>query len=147
METKMTRHFIPVLRLAMGGLFIYAGILKAMDPGALLRSVENYQLVPHALALAAAFQLPYLEIMCGLAVAFKRLYKGALGMLVVLMLVFAAALLSAWARGLNIDCGCFGAEGEPGIYGLALARDAGILAGLGWLAWREKTNDRLSPSA
>ena len=136
METKVMRFFWTALRFFTGSLFVYAGVLKARDPAAFVRAIENYQLLPHALALAGAFYLPYLEIFCGFGVASKRLYEGALGLLILLMLVFVAALLSAWGRGLNIDCGCFGGEGGPAHYGVALARDAGILAALGLLAWR-----------
>ena len=85
--------------------------------------------------MAAAFYLPYLEILCGACLLLRRWQAGALALLGGLMLVFIAALASAWGRGLDIACGCFGADGEPGHYGLALARDLALLAALGWL-WR-----------
>jgi len=133
METKVMRFITMVLRLGVGGLFVWAGVLKALDPMAFLKSIENYQILPHAVALVAAFYLPYLEIFCGLGVIFKRLYAGALAILGCLTLVFLAALLSAWARGLDIDCGCFGLGDGKAHYGVALARDLALLAAIGFL--------------
>ena len=134
METKMTRFGIPVLRLLAGGLFVIPGVLKAADPGAFLKAVENYRILPHALAVGTAFYLPWLEIVCGTGVISRRLRAGALGLLILLMLVFMVALVSAWSRGLNIDCGCFGSDGDgPAHYGRALTRDVFILAVLCFL--------------
>jgi len=137
METKIIMRWgKTVLRTAVGGLFVYAGVLKASDPTAFLKSIENYQILPHAAAVAAAFYLPYLEIFCGTGLVIKRLQSGALALLGGLMFVFIAALLAAWVRGLDIDCGCFGAGDGTAHYGLAMTRDFSILAALCFLAWR-----------
>ena len=137
METKgVMRWGEPGLRIALGALFIFAGTLKALDPTAFLKSIENYQMLPHLAAGAAAYYLPYLEIFCGTALLLRRLHAGALALLGGILLVFIAALLTAWVRGLEIDCGCFGAGDGKAHYGLALARDLALLAGIGFLAWR-----------
>jgi len=136
METKITRWTEIILRLLIGGLFIFTGVLKVMDPNAFLKAIENYQILPHTLALVTSFYLPFLEIFCGIALVFKRLYAGALTLLAGMMLVFVVALIGAWARGLDIDCGCFGSAEEPAHYGWALSRDFLILAVLGFLGWR-----------
>ena len=137
MEPKALMRWIPpVLRIALGVLFIYAGVLKALDPPAFFKAIENYQMLPPTAAAAAAYALPYLEIFCGTALVVRRLHAGALALLTGLMLVFIAALLAAWLRGLEIDCGCFGAGDGRIYYGLALGRDLALLAGLGFLAWR-----------
>ena len=126
-----------ILRLLVGGLFVVTGVLKAAAPAGFLKAIENYEILPHVLALITAYGLPYLEIVCGLALIFKRLYAGALVLLMGMMLVFVAALTSAWARGLEIDCGCFGLGDGSSNYGWALARDFLILAGLCFLGWRQ----------
>lgn len=126
----------PAVRWLAGGIFAAAGTLKALDPGSFLQAVENYRLLPHAAAVAVAFYLPWLEIFCGAGLMLKRLHAGALALLAAMTLVFIAALLSAWSRGLNIDCGCFGASGGPAHYGVALGRDLLLLAAFGWL-WRK----------
>ena len=139
METQvMLRWGKTGLRVALGALFLYAGARKALEPGAFLQSIENYQILPHTAAVATAFFLPYLEIFCGTALALKRLHAGALALLGGLMCLFIAALLAAWMRGLDIACGCFGEGDGKAHYGLALTRDLAILAALGLLAWRSE---------
>ena len=47
------------------------------------------------------------EIAIGLALLGGVAVRLAAGSAAVLLTVFSAALVSAWARGLTIDCGCF----------------------------------------
>ena len=137
MENKrMMRWSTLALRIALGAVFVFAGTLKALDPSAFVKAIENYQMLPRTLAVVLAFYLPYLEIFCGTALLLRRLQAGALAILGGLMFIFIAALLAAWARGLDIDCGCFGAGDGKARYGLALMRDLALLAGIGFLAWR-----------
>jgi hypothetical protein len=80
-----------------------------------------------------AFYLPWLEILGGLALIFRRLYSGALVLVLVLMLVFIGATISAKARGLDISCGCFGHVSDQLSFAWHLVLDFAILAGLGAL--------------
>ena len=124
-----------VARLALGLVFAYAGAAKVLAMGAFLDNIENYQMLPHAAAVALSVYLPFLEIGCGLALLSRRLERGALLLIGGMTAVFIIALLSAWVRGLNIECGCFGSGGARGEYGLALIRDAVLLATV-WLLWK-----------
>ena len=139
METKVKRLGKIGLRIVVGGLFIYAGALKALESTAFLKSIENYQILPHGVAVVTSFFLPFLEIFCGTGLVFKRLHAGALALLGGMMLVFIMALLSAWVRGLDIDCGCFGSGDGTAHYGQALVRDVAILVAICFLAWRSET--------
>jgi energy-converting hydrogenase Eha subunit E len=85
-----------------------------------------------------AFYLPWLEILCGLALITRRLYAGALAILLGLMLVFIGATISAKVRGIDITCGCFGAASQYLSFAGHLALDAIILVGL-VLLWRKGT--------
>jgi putative oxidoreductase len=96
------------LDLVIGGIFLYAGISKALDPVQFANDIENFHIVPWALGVRLAFFLPWLEIICGAAVIFRRCYEGALSIFLILTLVFMGAIISARARGLDIKCGCFG---------------------------------------
>lgn len=147
MEIQVTRWGEPALRWLVGGLFATAGTLKALDPAAFVQAIGNYQLLPQAAAVALAFYLPWLEIFCGLSLVLKRLQTGALALLGGLTLVFIAALLSAWGRGLNIECGCFGAGDGAAHYGTALGRDFVLLAALGWLWRRQKDGLSMTSNA
>jgi uncharacterized membrane protein YphA (DoxX/SURF4 family) len=123
-----------VLRTAIGALFVYAGVLKALDPSQFLRDVESYRMLSYHPAVAVALYLPYLEILGGASLVLNRAFHGGLMLLGSLTIVFTTALLLAWLRGLDISCGCFGTSGGTANYPWLLARDILILAAIGWLA-------------
>lgn len=116
-------------RLLLGGIFLYAGVVKADDVVAFARSVANYQILPYSWNYLAAATLPYVEVVAGLLLLANRKVRPAALVLGALTAVFMLALSSVMARGLDIDCGCFrpGAEGHTSA-GVALLRDAGIMA-------------------
>ncbi|MCC7409669.1 MAG: hypothetical protein IT442_16510 [Phycisphaeraceae bacterium] len=122
-----------LLRLSLAGLFIYAGVVKAGDPLAFWKDVQGYHLLPEQVALAVAFYLPWLEILCGAALLTPWLLRPSLPILMCLMLVFIVALASAWVRGIDLTCGCFGrtSSTEAGTsYIWLLGRDLVILGAL-----------------
>lgn len=127
--------FVRLLGILLGGLFIYAGGLKWLDPAQFAVDVQNYRLLPWWASVLVALYLPWLEIVCGLALCFKQFYRGALLLMTGMAVVFAAALGSAWIRGLDLECGCFG-TGSSSVP-VALARVCGILVVLGLLLWAE----------
>jgi Methylamine utilisation protein MauE. len=97
-----------IVALIIGGIFIYAGVIKAMDPVAFANDIDNYKILPWPLTVRLAFYLPWLEILCGLAVILGLMYRGGLLILTALISIFIAASVIAKARGLDITCGCFG---------------------------------------
>lgn len=121
-----------VLRLLIGSLFLYAGIVKAWSPDIFFKDVLSYQMLPYAAAVAVAWYLPYLEILCGMSVVLGMKLKESLWVLIGMMIVFLAALGISWIRGLDITCGCFGGSGEAN-YPWLIFRDLLILGALGIL--------------
>jgi uncharacterized membrane protein YphA (DoxX/SURF4 family) len=116
------------LRLGIGGLFLYTGVIKLLDPAAFAIEISNYQIFPE-LAPHGAAMLPSLELVLGLSlVAGPRPWAraGALGT-GGLMLVFTLAVVTVVARGVNISCGCFGAGSGP-VTMLTVLRDVALLA-------------------
>jgi uncharacterized membrane protein YphA (DoxX/SURF4 family) len=99
-------------RLLLGAVFVVAGALKVPDPAAAVRAVRAYRLLPEWLVGSVAFGMPVLEIAVGLALLAGVFVRTAAIASAVLLVVFVAAVASAWARGLQIDCGCFGGGGE-----------------------------------
>lgn len=124
-----------LLRLVLGGLLLVAGTLKLRDPSGFAVEIADYQLVP-ALAPYLAAALPAIEILLGLALAiFPFTWRRAAAVGVALVfLAFALAVGSAYFRGINIACGCFGGGGDA-IGPLTLARNLGLLLGIAAL-WR-----------
>lgn len=117
-------------RLLLGGVLVVAGALKVPDPAAAVRAVRAYRLLPEALVGPVAFGLPVLEIAVGLALLAGVFVRTAALASALLLVVFLIGIGSAWARGLQIDCGCFGGGGataDPG-YPAEIARDAALLA-------------------
>jgi uncharacterized membrane protein YphA (DoxX/SURF4 family) len=118
-------------RLLLGGVFVAAGVLKLPDPGAAVRAVRAYRLLPETLVVPVAFGLPVVEIAVGLALIVGVFVRTAAVASAVLLAVYVAAVASAWARGLQIDCGCFGGGGEVAAadtaYPAEVLRDAALL--------------------
>lgn len=119
-----------IAEFIIGGLFIYAGVLKALDPIRFAIAIDNYKTVPWFIGVRLAFYLPWLEILSGLAVIARRLYLGGLSILAVLTSIFIVASIVAKARGLDITCGCFGHASKYLSFAGHLALDFAILAAL-----------------
>ncbi|MEY3133760.1 MAG: hypothetical protein RI887_734 [Actinomycetota bacterium] len=121
-------------RLILGGVLIAAGALKVGNLQKSAMAVRAYELLPVWMANLFGYVLPWIEIGIGLLLVLGALVKinGLLGALI--MLAFIIAIAQAWARGLSIDCGCFGDGGavdpEDTKYLSTIIRDIGLL-GLG----------------
>src|SRR6266480_316153 len=119
-----------IAEFIVGGIFIYAGVIKALDPIRFASDIDNYKILPWAVSVRLAFYLPWLEILCGLALIARRLYLGALSILTALLVIFIVASIVAKARGLDITCGCFGHASKNWSFSVHLALDFAILAAL-----------------
>ena len=117
-----------ILDFTVAAIFIYAGVLKMLDPAQFAHDINNYRILPWTLSVALAFYLPWLEILCGLGLLFRFLYRGALSILTVLIVVFTLATIAAKVRGLDITCGCFGHASQHWSLPAHLATNLGILA-------------------
>jgi len=128
------------LRLLLGGVILYSGAIKLGDLPASVRAVRAYELLPEALAKVVGTGLPVVEIILGLLLLAGLLTRYAAAAVALLMVVFIIGIASAWARGLAIDCGCFGGGGaiEPDQtqYPLEITRDLALAAAAVVLAWR-----------
>jgi uncharacterized membrane protein YphA (DoxX/SURF4 family) len=119
-----------IVALIIGGIFVYAGVIKAMDPVAFANDIDNYKILPWPLAVRLAFYLPWLEMLCGLALILRFFYRGGLFILTGLTFVFIAASVIAKVRGLDITCGCFGHASKNWNFSGHLALDIAILIAL-----------------
>lgn len=122
-----------VVRVCLGAGFFYLGGEKLFRMEGFVGDVANYQLVRAPWDAVVAFAVAWLELVAGLLLMLGWLWRGALLVLGGLMLAFMVGIGQAWARGLSISCGCFGASAEPSNYPLHLGLNLLILAALGWL--------------
>ncbi|MGI5130928.1 MauE/DoxX family redox-associated membrane protein [Pseudonocardia sp. CA-107938] len=128
----MTRVLATLARLLLGGVWLWAGFAKVVDLDASVRAVRAYELLPEPVVPAIGAALPLVEILLGLLLVVGAFVRPAAAVSAVLMAAFVIGIASAWARGLRIDCGCFGSGGllaadEEPTYGWELARDGGLL--------------------
>ncbi|HST30315.1 MAG TPA: MauE/DoxX family redox-associated membrane protein [Chthoniobacterales bacterium] len=126
-----------IMAAVVGGIFVYAGVLKVLDPVQFGLDIDNYKMVPWLMSVRLAFYLPWLEILCGLALISRFLYRGGLSILTLLVLVFIGATIAAKARGLDITCGCFGHASQHWSFPQHMAIDLAIFFALGALLWIE----------
>jgi len=127
--------------LFLSGSFLLAGVLKVRAPDRFLLDVESFALLPAWLAYATALVLPWLEIFAALALWSGRLARGALLILGSLAAAFMIGLILAEARGLELDCGCFGDWLQFPNLATHLVYNGLLLAasvGLGWGTRRKK---------
>jgi uncharacterized membrane protein YphA (DoxX/SURF4 family) len=119
-------------RLILGGVLFAAGALKVGNLQKSAMAVRAYEMLPVELANFLGYALPWIEIGIGLLLIVGASVKicGLLGAFT--MLAFIIAIAQAWARGLSIDCGCFGGGGtidpEETKYLSEIIRDIGLLA-------------------
>jgi uncharacterized membrane protein YphA (DoxX/SURF4 family) len=131
-------------RLALGVVFVVSGALKAGDLAASGRAVVAYRLLPYGLATTAGAVLPFLEVALGLLLIAGLATRLSAIVAAVLLVIFIAGIGSAWARGLRIDCGCFGSGGDLAAnrqptYFSETIRDIALLLAAGLLAVRPRT--------
>jgi uncharacterized membrane protein YphA (DoxX/SURF4 family) len=117
-------------RLRFASAFADLGNLSLANPAEFAHDINNFRLLPWTLSVALAFFLPWLEILCGLGLIFRFLYRGALSILTVLIVVFTLATIAAKVRGLDITCGCFGHATQHWSLPAHLATNFVILAAL-----------------
>jgi hypothetical protein len=132
-----------IVDFVVAGVFIYAGAIKVLDPVQFATDIDNYKILPWMISVGLAFYLPWLEILCGLALIVRRLYLGGLSILTGLVAVFLVATIAAKVRGLDITCGCFGHASQNWNFPTHLAVDLAILAGLLVLSFRVVSGNRL----
>jgi uncharacterized membrane protein YphA (DoxX/SURF4 family) len=130
-------------RVGLAAVWLASGTLKAIDPDQTYVAVRAYDVLPTMGVEVVAALLPWVELALGLLLLAGLGVRLVAGLSAVLLLVFIAGVTQAWARGLSIDCGCFGgggavAAGETA-YVQELLRDTGFLLMAGWLVVRPHT--------
>ena len=135
---------LSAFRLLLAAVFLWAGVAKLRGPHLFAADIAAFRLLPPAsgsgpLALGAAYYLPWLEVLCAVGLWTRRWGGAALRVGAALLAGFTLALVSAWARGIHLDCGCFGAGSGTNLP-LAVGRNV-LLLGVCAALWRGERLD------
>jgi len=125
-SNKILRAISLVLRVALGGIFVYAAYVKLREPWQLFAlAIDSYRMLPLKWVELVARTLPWVELIIGLALMVGRGLRVFATITSLVLLVFIGALLRAKLKGMEISCGCFG-NNEP-LTWWTLARDSSML--------------------
>jgi putative oxidoreductase len=115
-----------IFRLIVGGVFVWAAVLKIRDPLGFAQNIANYRVVGNMIAFWVAVVLPWLELTAGVLLI-VGLWRRTNALLLSLMLAgFIILVAVTIARGIDVDCGCFGSLSRKADLGLIL-QDAALL--------------------
>jgi len=131
-RTHLRRWGLLAARTIPGAVMVIAGLLKVGAPAASGRAVNAYQILPYDVAAHVGYGLPIVEIAAGVLLVLGLFTRTSAGIVAGLLVAFMVGIASAWARGLSIDCGCFGGGGtvqpDATAYLPDLLRDGVLLA-------------------
>lgn len=148
-SSRVRSSILLVLRIVLGAVFVYAGWVKLFGPHLwpldrepwqlFALAINSYEILPQKAVELVARTLPWFEIAIGLALMVGRPLRFSATATSLLLMVFFALMVRAFAQGKEISCGCFG-PGEI-ISAWTLLRDGSMLAGallLTWMAFRRR---------
>ncbi|MHB2252313.1 MauE/DoxX family redox-associated membrane protein [Corynebacterium aurimucosum] len=138
-----------LVRFGMAAVWIIAGIQKLDARMEMTQAIEAYGIFTPEWSGYLAYLIGPLELMGGVLLLLGLFLTEASAVAAVVLVLFMVGISQAWARGLVIDCGCFGydpADVRQGMnYALTLLRDATFLVLTLWTIWRPYRRYALHP--
>lgn len=114
------KYILLFFRIAVGGVFIWAGLSKIFDSLGFAQNIANYRIFSQTASLFLALILPWIEVICGLLLVLGIFRETASFILSGFLVVFLVLIIVTLIRGLDIDCGCFGSLSRRVDYKLLL---------------------------
>ncbi len=111
----------PLVRIALGGLLIFSGYMKlgiydfgdrlpVLSPLDFAFAIKGFKLgFSDTLVSILAFVVPWSELTAGLFILIGLWTRGAALLAIIMLASFTAGIISVIARGLDVNCPCFGA--------------------------------------
>jgi len=131
-----------LVRLGLAAVWLVSGAIKVSDLNQTYIAVQAYDLLPSGVSSVVAGAIPFLELALGVLLLAGLGTRIAALVSALVLLAFIGAVAQSWARGLTIDCGCFGGGGQVAAgetkYPQEIARDIGFLLLAGWLLVRPR---------
>lgn len=141
-EINAKAYLALVAQLIVAAAFLLAALPKIQDPVAFETSVEAFNIVGSTLSSWTALILPWLELVIGIGLLVPQMRRASALIIIGLLLLFIGLHASAWARGLDISCGCYGqskTEDSPN-YLFLILRNTGLLLAVGIVFIRDLRN-------
>lgn len=126
-EFMKNKYLLLAIRIFLGFIFTFAAITKVTDPIGFSQSIYNYKLLPDFTINFFAIAFPWLELVAGVLLIFGISVKENSAILSSLLIIFIIAIVISVARGLNIDCGCFGTVDGTKVGFLKVLENIGLL--------------------
>lgn len=151
-----TRHYLTHpwltvrMQIALGVIFIVAALPKFVDPPSFAHMIYNYRILPGALINLSALVMPWVELICGVALVLGIWKRSSSAIVAAMLVVFIIAIGINLGRGNPIDCGCFEVNARPKSVEelffdmkVVVARDIGMLVmiALMWAGWRRQETE------
>lgn len=143
LHTFLTSPWLTVrVQIALGVIFVASSIPKIIDPPSFAQMIYNYRLVPGFALNAMALGMPWLEMLCGLALILGVWRRSAAAIVGALLLAFIIALSINLARDNAVNCGCFDLSSASKTHAelitemeFVIVRDIGMLLMVAQILW------------
>jgi uncharacterized membrane protein YphA (DoxX/SURF4 family) len=112
--------------LIVGGVFVWAAVLKIRDPLAFAQNIANYRIVCNLIAFWIGLLLPWLELAAGVFLIVGLWRRTSALLLSTMLAGFIVLVAVTMVRGIDVDCGCFGSLSGKANLGLII-QDAVLL--------------------
>ena len=100
-------------RFVLGAVFVLAGGMKVAHPAAFFSDLLGFGVpFPEIFLRVVAAGLPWLEVLAGFGLLLNFWPETIRPVVSGLCLIFVLMLGQAVARGLDLNCGCFGSDGR-----------------------------------
>jgi uncharacterized membrane protein YphA (DoxX/SURF4 family) len=136
---QMKAYIVLIIRIFLGLVFLLSGISKLLELSSFTATINNFQIVPLCFSKSVAIVLACLESGSGLMLLLGFQTKVSSGIVVILLIIFLAAIIPVLATGQEMDCGCFGSLSHDKVGSGLLVRDV-ILLGLAAFLFVEKSH-------
>lgn len=125
-------------RLTLGVLFAWAAMAKLEDPQGFATDIGNYQMLGEPVLGFMAVGLPAFELAVAVTLLVTPLHRGSALITGAMLWIFAIAMVQAKARGIDLDCGCFGSEAPVSVGLPTIIRNVGLGLWALWIAFRHQ---------
>jgi uncharacterized membrane protein YphA (DoxX/SURF4 family) len=128
MEMLKNNPYIPLIsRIIVGSVFIVVGVTKILDPKLFANEIGNYDLLPNYVLHIPAIILPWIELVVGMLLVLGIKLKTNSLIAGTLLVIFTIGVITAWSRGLDINCGCFSAIKEEKVGLSKVLQNSGLI--------------------